>query len=199
MKIAHKLESAEQISREELERVLTGSLQASSFEVDAYQMEQMMAGIMKAGDPDGDGAIPFVNLIQLLSQHQLYISESGLIARYGKTKGAQGGNLTRMQRHAKRTKEFFSKNMAALLCFSVYVLLNVFLAVVGVLATSHEGWQRFAYGTGPVLSMNCILILFPSLTSFIYAMRNSYWLNKVCINVLDQYRGYQIICPKLNI
>ena len=46
MKIAHKLRSAEQISRRELERVLKGSL-GTSFEVDTYQMEQMIEGIMK--------------------------------------------------------------------------------------------------------------------------------------------------------
>lgn len=46
MKIAHKLRSAEQMSQRELERVLKGSL-GTSFDVDAYQIEQMMDGIMK--------------------------------------------------------------------------------------------------------------------------------------------------------
>ena len=47
MKIAHKLRSAEHISKKELERVLVGSLSATKFEVEPYQMEQMVEGIMK--------------------------------------------------------------------------------------------------------------------------------------------------------
>lgn len=47
MKIAHKLRSAEHISKRELQRVLSGSLEASNFEVEQYQMEQMIEGIMK--------------------------------------------------------------------------------------------------------------------------------------------------------
>lgn len=47
MKIAHKLRSAEHISKRELKRVLSGSLEASNFEVEQYQMEQMIEGIMK--------------------------------------------------------------------------------------------------------------------------------------------------------
>lgn len=47
MKIAHKLRSAEHISRRELQRVLSGSLEASNFVVEEYQMEQMIDGIMK--------------------------------------------------------------------------------------------------------------------------------------------------------
>lgn len=47
MKIAHKLRSAEHISKRELQRVLTGSFEASNFEVEEYQMEQMIEGIMK--------------------------------------------------------------------------------------------------------------------------------------------------------
>lgn len=179
MKIAHKLDSAEKITREELERVLKGSLQASSFEVDTNQMEQIMNGIMKAGDPEGEGAISFVSLVQLLDKHQLYISESGLIARYGKTKRSQGRSLSRGQKFTERIKMFFTNNVSSLAWFGVYVLLNVFLAIVGVLTAGREGWERFAYGTGPVLSMNCVLVLLPSLKSLIHAMRGSYWMNKV--------------------
>ena len=47
MKIAHKLRSAEHISKRELQRVLSGSLEASNFQVEQYQMEQMIEGIMK--------------------------------------------------------------------------------------------------------------------------------------------------------
>lgn len=47
MKIAHKLRSAEHISKRELQRVLTGSFDASNFQVEEYQMEEMIEGIMK--------------------------------------------------------------------------------------------------------------------------------------------------------
>ncbi len=50
MKIAHKLRSAEHISKRELQRVLSGSLEASNFEVEQYQMEQMIEGIMKVNN-----------------------------------------------------------------------------------------------------------------------------------------------------
>ena len=50
MKIAHKLRSAEHISKRELQRVLKGSFEASNFEVEDYQMEQMIDGIMKVSD-----------------------------------------------------------------------------------------------------------------------------------------------------
>ena len=46
MKMAHKLRSAEQISRRELARVLKGSI-GTSFEVDPAELEVMIAGIMK--------------------------------------------------------------------------------------------------------------------------------------------------------
>ena len=48
MKLAHKLRNAEYISQSELEKVLKGSL-GTAFEVDSYQMEQMIDGIMKVG------------------------------------------------------------------------------------------------------------------------------------------------------
>ena len=47
MKIAHKLRSAEHMSKRELQRVLTGTFAASNFQVEEYQMEQMIEGIMK--------------------------------------------------------------------------------------------------------------------------------------------------------
>ena len=46
MKIAHQLRSAEYITQRELERVLKGSL-GTSFDVSAYEIEQMIDGIMK--------------------------------------------------------------------------------------------------------------------------------------------------------
>ena len=47
MKVAQQLRSAEHMSQKELERVLAGSLQATSLQVDPYQMDQMVNGIMK--------------------------------------------------------------------------------------------------------------------------------------------------------
>ena len=47
MKIAHKLASAEHISRQEMQKVLSGSLQSTNFPVEPHQMEQMVDGIMK--------------------------------------------------------------------------------------------------------------------------------------------------------
>lgn len=178
MKIAHKLRSAEHISKKELERVLVGSLSATKFEVEPYQMEQMVEGIMKAGESSNSQRLPFMNLIKLLSKHRLYISESGLIARYGKTKGAQG-SANRWQNGSDRLKQFVSINLSSVAWFLVYLLLNLVLLMIGVLATDREGWGRWAYGTGPALSMNCVLVLLPTLSSVICAMRNSVWMNKV--------------------
>ena len=47
MKIAHNLMNAAHISKKELERVLVSSLRATDFKVEPYQIEQMVAGIMK--------------------------------------------------------------------------------------------------------------------------------------------------------
>ncbi len=47
MKIAHSLSTASHISQKELEGVLVSSLRATDFEVEPYQREQMVAGIMK--------------------------------------------------------------------------------------------------------------------------------------------------------
>lgn len=140
----------------------------------------------QAGDPDDTGSISFIGLIQLLSKHQLYISESGLIARYGKTKSSSEG-ATQSQRRsplATRLREFLYRNMYAILWIMLYVALNLFIFAVGVGAYSRkEGlggtWRLWAFGTGPVLSMNCVLILLPTLSSLIHAMRNSCWINKV--------------------
>lgn len=47
MKIAHNLMNANHISKKELEKVLVSSLRANDFEVEPYQIEQMIGGIMK--------------------------------------------------------------------------------------------------------------------------------------------------------
>ena len=137
---------------------------------------------LQAGDPTGTGVVSFVNLVQLLSEHQLYISESGLIARYGKTKGVQGGNLTRSQRAAQSIKDFFINKFSSMIWFLLYFLLNVVMLSIGIGAaysTGRKGWNLLAFGAGPVLSMNCVLVLLPVLSSLIHAMRNSSMMNKV--------------------
>lgn len=126
--------------------------------------------------------ISFVNLIQLLSEHQLYISESGLIARYGKTKGIQGGNLSRSQRITHKIKDFFINNISCVIWFALYFVLNVIMLAIGVGAADlagRRGWNLVAFGAGPVLSMNCVLVLLPTLSSLIHAMRSSTIMNKV--------------------
>ena len=119
-----------------------------------------------------------MNLIQLLSKFRLYISESGLIARYGKTKGAES-RLTMAQSFTDRVKHTFKYNLSFMVWILVYLLLNVVLFVGGFFSTNRQGWQRWAYGCGPVLSLNLVLVVLPVLTSLINAMRNSKWMNKV--------------------
>ncbi len=123
--------------------------------------------------------MPFVSLIKLLSKHQLYISESGNIARYGKTKGTQGGDSSRRERVSSSIKEFFVNSAGSLFWLLIYVLLNVFVFVVGVVSTNRLGVEKFAYGAGPVLSMNTVIVLLPTLSSVVTAMRSSVWMNKV--------------------
>lgn len=143
----------------------------------------------KAGDPEDTGAISFVGLIQLLSKHQLYISESGLIARYGKTKSSTANSdssysRNNWQQKATNLKQFLYNSVQNVVWLLLYVALNLLLFAIGVGAYSRnkESWRLWAFGTGPVLSMNCILILLPTLVSFIHAMKNSCWMNKVRIN-----------------
>ena len=49
----------------------------------------------------------------------------------------------------------------------------------GVALSSGNGLQRVAYGIGPVLSMSTVLVLLPSLSSIIIALRENEWMNKV--------------------
>lgn len=137
---------------------------------------------LQAGDPAGSGVVSFINLVQLLSEHQLYVSESGLIARYGKSKGVQGGNLSRSQRIAQRMKDFFVNNASCIVWFLLYILLNVVMFGIGIgaaVCAGRSGWNLLAFGAGPVLSMNCVLVLLPTLSSLIHAMRNSSMMNRV--------------------
>ena len=178
MKIAHKLKNAEHITHKELENILATSLVASKIEIQPRQLEEMIAGIMKAGDPGNTGVVTFMNLLPLLYQHRLYISESGLIVRYGKTKRNQGGT-TCHQRTVSRIKNFFHLNASLLLWFAVYLVANAALVTGGVLSNEKLGWGRWAYGTGPVLSMSCVLVLLPTMTSLIQAMSSAQWMTKL--------------------
>lgn len=137
----------------------------------------------QAGDPDGTGAVTFVGLIQLLSKHQLYISESGHIARYGKTKGSETSRRRGNVSVLERVRQFLYNNINLLIWFLLYLALNLILFASGVGAYSsknmNQSWTFWAYGTGPVLSMNSVLILLPTLVSLIHAMRGSRWMNAV--------------------
>ena len=128
--------------------------------------------------------VSFVNLIRLLSKHQLYISESGLIARYGKTKGQETTrNQNRLQLIQENIEQFFYGNAFSLLWILLYICLNLLIFSIGVAVYHNDKyestWALFAFGCGPVLSMNCVLILLPTLSSLIHAMRNSIWMTKV--------------------
>ena len=124
----------------------------------------------------------FVSLIQLLSKNQLYISESGLIARYGKTKGAEVH--TRNLSFSDKLQDFLSSQAIFLVWLLVYLGLNLVVFAAGVGAYSQnrsirDTWKMWAYGTGPVLSMNTVLILLPTLMGLINAMRGVPWMHIV--------------------
>jgi len=76
-------------------------------------------------------------------------------------------------------KEFFAKSASSIAWILLYMFLNVFALVVGVLLDNNHGLARFAHGAGPVLSMNCVFVLLPTLSSVIVALRSSIWMNKV--------------------
>ena len=139
--------------------------------------------VTQAGDPDSTGAITFLSLIQLLSKHHLYISESGHIARYGKTKGTISTSRNRRSPLLDRVQNFMFSNISALVWFMLYLALNLVLFVAGVGHYSSVkdvgSWTMWAYSTGPVLSMNTVLLLLPTLSSLIHAMRGSHWMNMV--------------------
>ena len=122
--------------------------------------------------------IKFVDLIDLLSKHRLYISESGFIAKYGKTKGAESA-MTMKEKFCMKVSDVMSNYLPTIVWTSAYVMLNLVLLLIGLLTTDKSGWGRVAYGAGPPLSMNCVLVLLPVLHSMIHAMRGNLWLNKV--------------------
>ena len=117
-------------------------------------------------------------MIALLAKHRLYISDSGLIAKYGQTKGVEG-NLNAMQRISSKISCFLTTHTSSVVWLSLYVILNIILLLAGVLSTSKQGWSKWSYGTGPVLSMNSVIILLPMMRGLINIMRGSIFLNKV--------------------
>jgi len=138
---------------------------------------------MKAGDPEDTGAITFVSLIQLLSKNQLYISESGLIARYGKTKGVEVHNVRNLS-FSDKFQDFLSRQAIFLVWLLVYLGLNLLIFAAGVGAYSQDRsirdtWRMWAYGTGPVLSMNTVLVLLPTLMGLVNAMKGVPWMHIV--------------------
>lgn len=66
----------------------------------------------------------------------------------------------------------------------LYVVLNLLIFAIGVGVYSRRedlenSWRLWSFGTGPVLSMNCVLILLPTLSSLLHAMKNSCWMSSV--------------------
>ena len=165
-----------------------------------------------------DDALPFTSLIPLLPKHGLDLLESGFVAR-GNRAIAHGNraitrsnsvvvrNVPRSDR-AGRTRGCVAvcRRPAGYLWYKlggfwqcliwacVYVVLNVALLVVTVAATDRMGWERWSFGTGPVLSLNCVLVLLPTLKSLVHNMRSSSWMEKVgweggevyCLSFLTQ-------------
>ena len=82
-----------------------------------------------------------------------------------------------------KLKQFVHDQKCNFVWLLLYVALNLLLFAIGVGVYSRdegkEGWRLWAFGTGPVLSMNCVLILLPTLASLVHAMRGSVWMNKV--------------------
>ena len=92
----------------------------------------------------------------------------------------QNRNLT----FTDKLQEFLSNHATFLLWFLIYVGLNLilFAAGVGVYSTDsaiRNTWSMWAYGAGPVLSMNTVLVLLPTLLGMINAMKGIRWMNIV--------------------
>lgn len=138
----------------------------------------MVDGIMKAADADETGVIKFVDLIDLLVKHRLYISDSGFIAKYGKSK-TSARNITAPKKCGSSLANFISSRAVAISWGLVYLIASILLMLIGVISTPNNGWGQWAYGTGPVLSFNCVLVIIPMMRSLIHNMRGSTFLNKV--------------------
>lgn len=139
----------------------------------------MVDGIVKAADADESAIIKFVDLIELLAKHRLYISDSGFIAKYGKTKSSERKNIKATKTCGSRAASFLSSHVTSIGWGVTYLFINVLLLLIGVLSTPNNGWGQWAYGTGPALSFNLVLALVPMMKSLIHNMRGSPWLNKV--------------------
>ncbi len=126
--------------------------------------------------------ITFTELIDLLAKNRLYISDSGVIAKYGKSKTE--GNLSFGQQMFSKFASFFTRNLSSIVWFGIYLVVSVLILLGMVLSSEREGWQRFAYGvTGPLLSFNCVLILLVSLKGFAYSLRGNVFIVRVSCRV----------------
>ena len=54
----------------------------------------------------------------------------------------------------------------------------------GMLSTDSEGWSQWAFGTGPILSFNCVFLLLPVMKGLINMMKGNIFLAKVSRIVL---------------
>ena len=139
------------------------------------------------GVEEGGDTIPFAALVELLPKYNLVLNESGIIAR-GNQGSVAPGNLSRgprrepfslCQRTLSSVRHCLRSYWPRALWTAVYLMLNVGLFVVGVTTTKKSGWRRWGYGMGPVLSMNCVLVLLPTLKSLVHNMRSSSWMSRV--------------------
>ena len=135
--------------------------------------------LLQAADPDECGVVRFAELIDLLAKHRLYISDSGIIAKYGKSKAE--GNLNLNEKIFSEIGSFFSTNVSSISWIGLYLLISIAMILGGILVSEKDGWQRFAYGTGPLLSFNCILVLLTSLKGIIYVSKGNSFLVKVSV------------------
>ena len=126
--------------------------------------------------------ITFTELIDLLAKNKLYISDSGVIAKYGKSKTE--GNLSFGQQMFNKFASFFTRNISSIVWFGIYLVVSVMILLGAVLSSGREGWQSFAYdGTGSLLSFNCVLILLMSLKGFAYSLRGNVFIVRVSCSV----------------
>lgn len=95
----------------------------------------------------------------MLAKHRLYISDSGVIAKYGKSRAE--GNLSTIQQMYGKIASFCVKNLATIFWSCLYMILSFVLLLAGFLThyKDEEGWGLVANGFGPLLSFNCVLVL----------------------------------------
>ena len=88
--------------------------------------------------------LKFVDLIDLLAKHRLYISDSGLIAKYGKTKGTEVTLNSRRGTGAKIV-EFSASRLVPLSWLGLYLILNIIMFVAGVFSNESSEQSRAGF------------------------------------------------------